>query len=119
MNTLKLLTVLMSARRWGHLWNNMHIIVNSDSLSSVGAINKGTSQSPMFMCCLRELFWLGVKHNIHLTARHVRGIHNGRADMISRLHMPEMVCKFVNIMNPVYKTVNVANNMSFSTFLML
>ena len=87
-NTLELVTVLVGARRWGHLWTGSHVRVQCDNLASVCAMNKGSSRSPLFMSCLRELFWLAIKHDFVLTAIHLKGELNYMADMISRMHVP-------------------------------
>ena len=67
-NCLEILTVLIAARRWGHLWTVHHIRVHCDHSASVYALNKGTSRSKWFMYVLRELFWLSVKYNFRLSA---------------------------------------------------
>ena len=48
---------------------------------------------------LREMFWISVQNNIHLTARHISGESNGCADYLSRIsddmdlsYMPEFLC---------------------------
>ena len=115
-NSLELLTVLVAARRWGHRWSGHHVRVFSDNTSTVHSINKGTSRSPVFMRCIRELFWLSVVHNFRLTAAHVKGENNVLADLISRLHMPSYARKFVNMFGG---RVNCYYKMSFSSFLAL
>ena len=37
------------------------------------------------MSWLRELFWFSVRHNFHLRARHLAGINNVYADILSLL----------------------------------
>ena len=116
-NVLELLTVLVGARRWGHLWRGMHIRVFSDNSSTVYAINKGASRSPKFMRCLRELFWLGVIHDFRISAVHVKGVSNVIADTVSRLNDPMTLQKFVNMFHS--PLLNFYNNMSIKSFLSL
>ena len=118
-NCLELLTVLIAARRWGHLWRQKHMRVWSDNSATVSAVNKGTSRSPLFMSCLRELFWLSIKHDFLLTACHIRGEDNVLADMVSRLHSPFYAKKFINWMSPIRNKLNCTAHLSFSTFLHL
>ena len=94
-NTLELLSVLVAARRWGHLWGDRHIRVRCDNTSACNAINKGSSKSKLFMRCLRELFWLSVLNNFRLTAVHIKGEINVVADLISRLHEEQFKIEFV------------------------
>lgn len=117
-NTLELLTVLVAARRWGHAWGGTHIRILCDNTSACNAINKGTSRSPEFMRCLRELFWLSVLNNFRVTATHIKGSLNNTADMISRLHEPPMRDKFVNMYIPLNDT-SCLKHMSMATFLSL
>ena len=115
-NGLELLTALVAARRWGHRWCSRHVRLLSDNSATVQSINKGTSKSPLFMLCIRELFWLSVLHKFRFTAAHIKGESNVLADLISRLHMPQYAQKFVNMFGG---RVNCFENMSFSSFLAL
>lgn len=118
-NTLELVTVLLSVRRWGHLWRGRHICVRCDNSSTVAAINKGTSRSKIFMKYLRELFWLSEVNGFRLTAKHIKGEHNFLADLISRLHDPVCASKFLYICSPVNSYLNCYKNMSYKSFLSL
>ena len=93
-NSKELLAVYLAIRRWAPLWQNKRIYIQSDNVTTVAAINRGTSRNPFLMACLRELFWLSAQFNFHITARHLPGIVNTLADTISRLHEPT---KFVQI----------------------
>jgi hypothetical protein len=67
-NELELRTVLESAKRWGDQWSGKHILVRSDNMSCVSAINKSTSRSIELLGIVKELFWLSVQHNFLLSA---------------------------------------------------
>ena len=116
-NTLELLTVIEGVRRWGHLWKDCHIKVQSDNTSTVTAINKGTSKCPSFMRCLRFLFWLSIKYGFRISACHIAGKVNIIPDMISRLHMPSMSEKFYKMFHS--QIVNCFHNMTLASFLTL
>lgn len=85
-NHKELLSVLLAAQRWGHLWANSRVIIHTDSMVAKAILNKGTTRNSAIMRVLRELFWLSVTHNFDLTAIHIPGKLNDRADAISRLH---------------------------------
>lgn len=87
-NYLELFPVLAAARCWGHEWCNKHIVVRSDNTSVVSYVNKGTAKHPAAMDMLRELFWLSVKYNFHITSKHLRGLDNTISDYLSRLAEP-------------------------------
>jgi hypothetical protein len=84
-NIFELKTVLESAKRWGPRWAGLHIQVRSDNTATVAAINKGTSRSEDLLSFVHELFWLSVKFNFKLSARHISGQCNVLADRLSRL----------------------------------
>ena len=50
----------------------------------VHCIVSGTSHCPHIMHLLRNLFYLAVTHNFHVSAQHLPGIHNFIADSLSR-----------------------------------
>ena len=84
----ELFAVILSAKRWGKLWQGMHLIVRSDNAATVAAVNKSTSRSPELMSLIRDLFWLSVQFDFRLTAAFIPGKLNILADRISRLHEP-------------------------------
>jgi hypothetical protein len=84
-NELELFTVLLALRRWGPCLENVHLRVRSDNMATVSALNKSTSRSPVLMPHIKEIFWLCVKFNIHLSSVHIPGVENLLADRISRL----------------------------------
>lgn len=87
-NILELFSVLLAARRWGHLWVGHHILVRSDNTATVAAINKSTSRSPGMLYLVKQIFWLSVEHDFILSARYLPGKLNVLSDSISRMHDP-------------------------------
>ena len=118
-NVLEMLSVLIAAKRWGHLWGGHHIRLHCDNSAVVYSINKGSSKSRLLMSIIRELFWIGVKFNFRLTISHIRGVQNLVADMISRLHQKNMFCKFVNMFQSKSGFIDFSRNMSYETYLSL
>ena len=118
-NCLELLTVLHAVRLWAPLWSGRHLRIFSDNMATVISVNKGTSQSVTFMSILRELFWLSVLYDFRVSAVHVPGTDNVLADVISRLHVPTMARRFLNMFNLGVDRLNVFHNMSFESFLCL
>ena len=84
-NILELQTVLLAARRWGHLLAGRHILVRSDNVSTVSAVNRSTSRSSDMMKIVKELFWVSVEYGFKLSAKHLPGKLNVLADCLSRL----------------------------------
>jgi hypothetical protein len=84
-NVLELRMILEAARRWGPLWHGSHILVRSDNVAAVQAINNGTTRCMELWGIIRELFWLSVDHSFKLSARHIEGKLNVFSDMLSRM----------------------------------
>lgn len=87
-NSKEILAVFLAVCRWAPCWQNKRIYIQSDNVTTVSTINRGTSRDPFLMSCLRILFWLSARYNFHITARHLPGILNTVSDGISRLHEP-------------------------------
>ena len=96
-NALELIPVLQATRKWGKLWRNHKVIVNTDNLSTFYYVNKGTCKSsPIVMSMLRELALISAVNNFHLVARHVPGCNNVIADCLSRLNEPNKWFQLLN-----------------------
>lgn len=85
-NYKEVLSVLLAARRWGHLWANSSVKLFTDNITARAIINKGSCRHPLVMTYLRELFWIAALHNFSIQAVYIRGPSNILADSISRLH---------------------------------
>jgi hypothetical protein len=85
-NVLELETVLLAAELWGPLWRNRCILVRSDNMATVSAVNKGSSRSVEMLGIIQRIFWLSVKFGFRLKAAFIPGKCNILSDLISRLH---------------------------------
>lgn len=95
-NEQEVLAVTFAAHYWAHHWANKRILIFSDNAVTVSALNKGTSRNNTIMRFLRYMFWLSAKYNFHITARHIKGTHNDRADTISRLNERSSFIRFLS-----------------------
>ena len=103
-NEMEAFTVVLSALRWAHHWQNKRVIICSDNMATVHCINKCTSRNKLLMSYLRQLFWKSANFNFHLTAIHVPGQNNILADHISRLHETKSFVSFLHgcLPQPLY-----------------
>jgi hypothetical protein len=92
-NVLELQTVLLAAELWGGSWGKQHILVHSDNMATVTALNKRTSRSPELLGIVQQIFWLSVKYGFRLTAAHIAGRLNIMSDLISRMHVVDAAIK--------------------------
>lgn len=84
-NLCEFIPVYLSICRWGQLWHNKQVLCLSDNTQTVQMINEGKSSNGLCMHYIRKLFWLCVKCNCHLIARHIPGASNVIPDFLSRL----------------------------------
>lgn len=111
-NSKELLAVYLAVLRWAPLWRNKRIYIQSDNITTVAAINRGTSKNPFIMCFLRHMFWLSANYNFHISARFIRGVSNTVADAVSRAHEPG---KFLQAL-PFLTPTPLARHMSLKSF---
>ncbi|MCP3662473.1 MAG: hypothetical protein GY696_08270 [Gammaproteobacteria bacterium] len=98
-NYLELLAILLSARRWGPYWRDCRVRVFSDNTQAVANINRGVAKNPLSMALLRELFWISVQNNFHITTCHIPGADNPLPDALSRLSDDKFLSKFLRLNN--------------------
>ena len=101
-NYKEVMAIVLAAKRWGHLWSNKHIVIQSDSTTAVSIINKGTSKNTVVMQHLRGLFWSSAIFNFRVTAIYIPGHMNCIADAISRLHEAHYLLKAYKFLLPHY-----------------
>lgn len=63
-------------------------------MAVVHVINKNTTKDPHLMQLMRRLMILSLQHNIHFHAKHIQGISNTAADLLSRLQVKEFKARF-------------------------
>jgi hypothetical protein len=111
-NQLELFTVLLSARRWCHLWTNKHIVVYTDNMTTKYVINSGTSRNKQAMQWLRELFWLSATNNFQLTSRFIKGKDNVLSDRLSRLDEANTIDQTLAMVNCCVSCPDLVNHVS-------
>ena len=47
----EVLAILVAARLWGHLWQNLRILVHCDNAAVVSSLNSGRVQDPTLASC--------------------------------------------------------------------
>ena len=90
-NELEIIPVLLAIQRISSNIANRHVVLYTDNTQVMSNINTGVSTNKFTMTILRQIFWVCVTNNIHLTARHVHGSRNVIADYLSRICMDQHV----------------------------
>ena len=122
-NHKEVLSVVIAARKWGHLWSNASVTVLTDSECAKHIIRKGTTSNPIIMKYLRELFWISALYNFSIIPVHIRGHDKVLPDTISRLHEPGKTFQLHALLWEYFKVkfsfFNLYSHMSLQSFLFL
>lgn len=95
----KFLPIVIALELWVPLLKNCIVVLHSDNIAVVHVINKTTSKDPNLMQLMRRLMILSLQHNIHFHAKHIPGISNTAADLLSRLQVKEFKARFPHMDN--------------------
>ena len=88
-NYLELFAVTVSVLLWAHKYKNQTLILFCDNMSVVQMINNNSSKCQNCMILIRILVLHSLVNNVKITAKHVKGVNNVIADMISRMKYKE------------------------------
>lgn len=81
---LELVPITMAFEVWGSSLSGQRVIIHTDNVALVSILNSKTSKSKRVMFLLRRLVLQGLLLNIQFKAEHISGIHNIKADSLSR-----------------------------------
>ena len=84
---LEMFPIVISVSIWDSDLANKCILFHTDNQGLVEVINKKTTKDRHLLVLLRELVLQCLKHNILFRAVHVPGVHNVKADALSRLQV--------------------------------
>ena len=89
---LELFPITIAVHIWGSEMANRCIVFHTDNAALVDIINKQTSRHKTVMILIRDLVLSCLRYNILFRAKHVPGLHNTRADYISRFQVLRPQC---------------------------
>ena len=79
----EMVLVVVSIAIWGALWVSSSVLICSDNMAVVSAINSGSVKDHLLMHLSRCLHFFLAHFDIRLVARHIAGIYNTAADALS------------------------------------
>lgn len=86
---LELFPIVVALRVWNTLLKNRNVLFYTDNAALVYIINQQTSKNRGVMVLIRDLVLTSLKYNIIFQAKHIPGINNTRADLISRFQVSQ------------------------------
>ena len=87
----ELVPIVLSCAVWGPLLTKKTTVFQCDNRSVVDAINKGSSKDAMVMHLLRCLWFFTAIFDIQIIVKHIPGVTNTSADMLSRNQMMQFL----------------------------
>lgn len=75
---------------WGPSMANRCICFVTDNCALVYIINRQTSKNKLIMSLVRDLVFTLLNYNIPFRARHIAGVHNYCADLVSRFQVSQL-----------------------------
>lgn len=81
---LELRAILLAVATWGQHWATRRIVLHTDCMPALHAINSRTSRDPAMAALVRQLMTYAARWRFDLRAKHVPGVLNVAADALSR-----------------------------------
>ena len=108
-NALELLTVVVALKVWGPRLKGKRLLGFCDNTASVAVVNNGAARDPFLQNCLREICFWAAYYEFEIRARHLAGVNNRTADVLSRFHLgppyPQMLAELSRTWGAVSQTV--------------
>ena len=87
----ELVPIILSCAVWGPLLTKKTTVFQCDNHSVINAINKGSSKDAVVMHLLRCLWFFTAIFDIQIIVKHIPGVTNTSADMLSRNQMTQFL----------------------------
>ena len=84
--TKELVPVILALAVWGEQLASLHVQIYSDNMAVVEVIRAKSSKDCTVMHLLRCMHFFAAKHDIMVSAVHIPGVDNSRANALSRDH---------------------------------
>ena len=84
----EMVPIILALAVWGQQWASQHVQIHSDNMAVVEIVRAKSSRDRKVMHLLRCMHFFMARHDIRLTAVHVPGVSNSRADALSRNNVP-------------------------------
>jgi hypothetical protein len=90
----ELFAVVVACATWGGMMSGRRLLLFCDNSSVVAIVNTGTSRCPIVMNLVRQLFNIAVHYDFDIRLKHVPGVNNVAADLLSRLEIEKFLLTF-------------------------
>ena len=85
---LEMLNILIALRLWSKQFAGKRVVVHCDNLAVVYILQSGKTKDPFLGAVARNIFCLAAQYDIELIHKHIYGVKNIAADLLSRWFNP-------------------------------
>jgi hypothetical protein len=89
-NVLEMLCIVVSVQLWSDVFQCKRILIRSDSMVSVNALNHLNTRNRDLQACVRKILYVCGLNDFQVKLVHVPGAHNTISDALSRWHLNDM-----------------------------
>ena len=86
-NIRELFAIWVAILTWGDQLRNLQILILTDSLSMTQVWSTGSCKDPVVMKIIRAMFLFCARKNINVLMKHIPGVRNQSADLLSRFQV--------------------------------
>ena len=88
---LEIMNLVVAFRLWEKFWRHCCIHIYCDNEAVVQVVASHKTRDLFLFACIRNIWLLRAVFDVDLHIFHIRGFHNNKSDLLSRLHSNKMV----------------------------
>ena len=88
---LEMMNLVVAFRLWEKFWRHSSIHIYCDNEAVVQVVASHKTRDLFLSACIRNIWLLRAVFDVDLHIFHIRGFHNNKSDLLSRLHSNKMV----------------------------
>ena len=88
---LETINLVVAFRLWTKHWMHSSIQMNCDNEAVVQVVASSKTKDLFLAACIHNIWLLNIIHDIDLHNFHIKGFHNNKADLLSRLYSSKPV----------------------------
>ena len=93
-NVKELLAISAAILTWGQGWRDLDVIMFTDNKPISQIWLSGATKNKEIMHILRNIFYFLAGRNVNVRLEHVFGYNNVKADLLSRLQVPQFLARY-------------------------
>ena len=104
---LEMVNILLAMRLFANIWAAKKIQINCDNEAVVTVLTTGKTRDAFLAACARNIWYVTAIHDIEVQYKHVSGVNNQVADILSRWQGSPAQIEFLHTQVPNAQWLNV------------